>query len=308
MLYLRYLVAENAMMVWVVDYKDLQVFQSVATTLHLGRVSQQLHMSASTLSRRLSKIEQEVGACLIDRGVSPWQLTPAGELFRQYVEQTLSSWQQLRRNVSQHISDLAGSLTLYCSVTASYSVLADVLSRFREQYPRVDLRVHTGDAAESIARVEAGDADVVIAARPESLAAHLTFKTIAHSPLLFVAPKSINSVAALHHTPIDWSQVPMVLSEQGLARTRVNQWFQGQGIEPHVYAQVSGNEAIVSMVALGVGVGVVPELVLRNSPMGNRVRIMPIQPELEPFAIGLCARAERLSDPLVHALWKTAAL
>lgn len=290
------------------DYKDLRVFLSICSLQHLGRAGQQLHMSPSTLSRRLARMEEEAGAKLIDRDSSPLQLTAAGELFRQHAEQTLLSWQQLRTAVGTDISDLSGQLTLFCSVTASYSFLADLLSRFREKYPLVDLRIHTGDAAESIARVESGDADVVIAARPEQLPADLTFKAMASSPLLFIAPRMPTSVVGLNQAEIDWASVPMVLSESGLARTRVTRWFVARGIRPHIYAQVSGNEAIVSMVALGVGAGVVPEVVLRNSPMHSRVRVLNVQPELEPFAIGLCARTQRLQEPLLQALWKTAML
>lgn len=288
------------------DYKDLQVFLSISTLQHLGKASLQLHMSASTLSRRLARMEEEAGAQLVTRDTTPLQLTAAGELFRQHAEQTLLGWQQLRSAVGTQVSDLSGSLTLYCSVTASYSFLADLLSRFREKYPKVDLRIHTGDAAESIARVESGEADVVIAARPEQLPPELTFKAMASSPLLFIAPRMPGALLPLNQSDVDWSTVPMVLSESGLGRTRVNRWFETRGIRPHIYAQVSGNEAIVSMVALGVGVGVVPELVLRNSPMASRVRVLNVQPELEPFAIGLCSRSQRLHEPLLQALWQTA--
>lgn len=290
------------------DYKDLQVFLSVSELLHLGRASVQLHMSPSTLSRRLTRMEEEAGAQLFIRDTTPIQLTAAGERFRQHAEQTLLSWKQLHNALSTQVSDLSGKLTLYCSVTASYSFLADLLSRFREQYPNVDLRIHTGDAAESIPRVISGEADVVIAARPDQLPNELTFKAIAQSPLLFIAPRSPGAVLELNRETVDWSLVPMVLSETGLARTRVNRWFETRNIVPHIYAQVSGHEAIVSMVALGVGVGVVPELVLRNSPMASRVRILSVQPELEPFSIGLCALNQRLHEPLLQALWKTAVI
>ena len=290
------------------DYKDLHIFLSVSNILHLGKASTQLHMSASTLSRRISRMEEEVGAQLFVRDSSPIRITQAGEQFRQHAEHTLLAWQQLRKAVSTQVSDLTGQLTLYCSVTASYSFLADLLSRFREQYPKVDLRIHTGDAAESISRVLSKEADVVIAARPEQLPQELVFKAMASTPLLFIAPKSLNVVPEVRSSTIDWSNVPMVLSETGLARTRVNNWFQAKDIRPHIYAQVTGNEAIVSMVALGVGVGVVPELVLRNSPLAGRVRILNAQPELEPFSIGLCTRSQRLSEPLLQALWKTAAI
>ncbi len=290
------------------DYKDLRIFLSVSNVLHLGKASAQLHMSASTLSRRISRMEEEVGAQLFVRDSSPIQITQAGEQFRQHAEHTLLAWQQLRKSVSTQVSDLSGQLTLYCSVTASYSFLADLLSRFREQYPKVDLRIHTGDAAESISRVLSREADVVIAARPEQLPQELIFKAMASTPLLFIAPRSLSVVPEVSGNNIDWSSVPMVLSETGLARTRVNNWFQAKDIQPHIYAQVTGNEAIVSMVALGVGVGIVPELVLRNSPLAGRVRILNVQPELESFSIGLCTQSQRLSEPLLQALWKTAAI
>lgn len=96
----------------------------------------------------------------------------------------------------------------------------------------------------------------------------------------------------------------MILSESGLARTRVDLWFKQMGLKPNVYAQVSGHEAIVAMVALGFGVGVVPDLVLSNSPMTEKVRILVVRPELEPFSVGLCVVNQHLSNPMVQAFWQ----
>lgn len=95
----------------------------------------------------------------------------------------------------------------------------------------------------------------------------------------------------------------MILSETGLARKRVNSWFRARSITPEIYAQVSGNEAIVSMVSLGFGVGVVPSLVVENSPRQVNVRVLHIEPELEPFSIGICSLRRRLADPLISAFW-----
>jgi LysR family positive regulator for ilvC len=145
----------------------------------------------------------------------------------------------------------------------------------------------------------------VIAARPDHLAANLTFKTITPAPLLFIAPVSNQAVPELLEEDIHWNKVPLVLSETGLARTRVDRWFKQKRLKQNIYAQVSGHEAIVSMVSLGCGVGVVPDLVLKNSPLMNKVRILDVQPELEPFAVGLCAQSKRLHEPLISALWQT---
>lgn len=288
------------------NYRDLQMFLTLTSIGNMGRAAEQLYMSPSTLSRRLAAMEREIGVTLVDRDSQPLMLTEAGRRFSQYAEQTLYGWDALRQALNPEISELSGSLTLFCSVTASFSVLPEIVARFRERYPAVDLRILTGDAEESIPRVENGDADLVIAARPEQLPTGLTFKALLNSPLLFIVPRHASAVPGLRPGEPDWSSTPMILSATGLARARIDRWFVSKNIRPNVYAQVAGNEAIVSMVALGVGIGVVPELVLRSSPAAGRVRILPVEPELEPFQIGLCVQTPCLDNPLIQAFWKTA--
>lgn len=290
------------------EYKDLALFIELVESANLNKASQQSHLSPSALSRRLKKMEQQVGSRLLLRDSSPWQLTEAGVAFKQHAEQVLELWRQLEQNVRQHSPQLKGELSIYCSVTASYSFLSDLLSHFRAAHPEVAIHVRTGDAAESIPLVQSGQVDVVVAARPDKLPASLTFKSLMPAPLLFIAPKDLSSVPALL-TPAaewDWSQVPIILAETGLARTRVDRWFRQKRTQPNVYAQVSGHEAIVSMVSLGCGVGVVPDLVLNNSPMVNNIQVLDVQPELEPFAVGLCVASKRLQDPVISALWQYA--
>jgi LysR family positive regulator for ilvC len=74
-------------------------------------------------------------------------------------------------------------------------------------------------------------------------------------------------------------------------------------INPRIYAQVAGNEAIVSMVCLGLGVGVVPKIVLENSPMADRILVWDVLPKLEPYDVGLFALEKKLKNPLVSAFW-----
>jgi len=66
---------------------------------------------------------------------------------------------------------------------------------------------------------------------------------------------------------------------------------------------VAGNEAIVSMVSLGLGVGVVPKIVLDNSPHAQRVRVLDVDPVLEPYDLGLFTLKRHLRNPLVAAFW-----
>ena len=96
----------------------------------------------------------------------------------------------------------------------------------------------------------------------------------------------------------------MILSERGLARERADRWFRDVGVSPNIYAQVAGNEAIVSMVSLGFGVGVVPQIVLDNSPLADRVETIDIRPGLAPYEVGLVTPEKKLASPLISAFWQ----
>src|SRR5690625_7233193 len=96
----------------------------------------------------------------------------------------------------------------------------------------------------------------------------------------------------------------MIISAEGLARERFDQWCRQQNLQPNIYAEVKGNEAIVSMVSLGFGVGLVPKIVLNNSPRADRVELLPEQPDLGPFETGICVLKKRLQSTIIDVTWQ----
>lgn len=288
------------------DDRSLRACLSLADTLHYGRASRACHMSPSTLSRIISGLEEELGVRLFERDNRSVSLTPAGERLRAWARGTLEEWEALRAGLAADSDELTGEISIYCSVTASYSFLYDPVAEFRRRHRRVRITVHTGDPEQAVARVRAGDEDLAIGARPERLPAALAFESMAVSPLVFIASREdpdVDRFLKPRMRPADWALVPMILPERGLARERVERWFRDKGIRPQVLAQAAGNEAIVSMVGLGGGVGVVPLIVLENSPLAGRVRQVAARPALAPFEVGLFARRKRLGDRLVRAFW-----
>ncbi|HZX23816.1 MAG TPA: HTH-type transcriptional activator IlvY [Woeseiaceae bacterium] len=288
------------------DDRSLRACLSLADTLHYGRASGACHMSPSTLSRIISGLEEELGVRLFERDNRSVSLTQAGERFRAWARGTLEEWEALRAGLAADSDELAGEISIYCSVTASYSFLYDPVAEFRRRHRRVRITVHTGDPEQAVARVRAGEEDLAIGARPRRLPATLAFEPIAVSPLVFIASREdpdVDRFLRPRMRPADWAAVPMILPERGLARERVERWFRDKGIRPQVLAQAAGNEAIVSMVGLGGGVGVVPLIVLENSPLAGRVRQVAARPALAPFEVGLFARRKRLGDRLVRAFW-----
>ncbi len=285
------------------EFRQLQQYVTLAETLHFGRAAEQSHISASALSRSIRQLEEQVGVTLFDRDNRSVALTRQGETFLDYARDALAQWDVLRHRLQEEAGELQGEVRMYCSVTASYSFLFELLSRLREEHPRIEIKLHTGDPENAIPNVLSGEEDIAIGARPEVMPAGLEFKPIARSPLVFIAATQSFSELGGRPDPAQWAATPMIVSERGLARSRVDRWFAGLGIQPNIYAQVAGNEAIVSMVSLDFGVGVVPQIVLDNSPLAERVRVLNIRPALEPYEVGLFTPAKKLRSPLIAAFW-----
>jgi LysR family positive regulator for ilvC len=289
-----------------VDTRSLRHFLNLADSLHFGRASEAGHVSPSALSRGIRRLEQEVGATLFERNNRSVSLTHAGRLFLDYAREALGDWEAIRGTLMEASGELHGEISMFCSVTASYSFLFDILTRFRGDHPRIEIKLHTGDPEEAVGRVLAGDEDISIGAHPGSLPKGLAFRPITVSPLVFIGARDARRRKMdTNGQPgaSAWSQTPMILPERGLARSRADEWFRKLGATPAIYAQVAGNEAIVSMVSLGFGVGVVPQIVLDNSPLANTVRVLDVRPELAHYEVGLFALEKRLTSPLISAFW-----
>src|SRR5210317_1489273 len=196
------------------DVRSLKQFVKLADSLHFGRASEACHVSPSALSRSIQRLEEELGVALFERNNRSVSLTHAGRLFLGYARDALGDWDAIRNTLMEASGELHGEVSMFCSVTASYSFLFDILARFRRNHPRIEIKLHTGDPEEAVTRVLAGAEDISIGARPAALPRGLAFRLIAISPLVFIAAKSGQRQG--WETPArpqasDWAGRPMIL-------------------------------------------------------------------------------------------------
>ncbi|MGC6389305.1 HTH-type transcriptional activator IlvY [Ewingella sp. S1.OA.A_B6] len=290
------------------DLRDLKLFLHLAESRHFGRSSKAMHVSPSTLSRQIQRLEEELGQPLFQRDNRTVQLTSAGEQLRNFAQQTLLQYQQLCHSLGQHGPTLSGELRLFCSVTAAYSHLPPILDRFRAQHPLVEIKLTTGDAADAVEKVQSAEADLGIAGHPETLPSSVDFTKIGEIPMILIAPSLPCAVRnQISEAAPDWSQIPFILPEHGPARKRIDIWFKRNRLtNPLIYATVSGHEAIVSMVALGCGIALLPDVVLENSPepVRNRITVLDNVTLGAPLELGVCVQKKRLNEPLIDAFWQ----
>lgn len=288
------------------NIKSLQLFIHLCESKSFAKTAAAMHISPSALSRQIQKLEEETNQQLFVRDNRSVELTTQGKKLMPVALKILSEWQQYQNHIKGTEGELKGEIRLFCSVTASYSHLPELISDFRLQHPFIEFKLSTGDPAQAIDKILADEADIAISAKSEQMPNKIAFETISEIPLSVIAPVGVSSFAEeLQKEQPDWSIIPFILPEAGTARDRANTWLKKMKIKPNIYAQTSGHEAIVSMVALGCGVGIAPDVVINNSPVRekiNRLKVLPIK----PFELGVCCTKSQLENPLVKAFWKVA--
>lgn len=280
------------------NLKEIKIFQHLARSLHFGKTANAHHLSPSALSRTVQRLEQDCGCALLVRNNRSVRLTDAGQKVLQFADKCLLDWQSLKHDLDRNSQILQGSIRIYCSVTASFSHLPGLLEQFHVNFPQVQTHVQTGDPGLSIERVLKQEVDAAIAVKTSDFSTELNFSLLDTIPLVMIAPAHSS---LKHLDAIDWSSQPVILPDVGPSKRRVNAWFDKRGITPNVYASIGGNEAIVSMVALGCGVAIVPDIVVENSFARHKVHQLPLD-DIEPFKLGICVLSRRCNEPIVEAL------
>lgn len=284
--------------------EHLNAFLRLADRLHFGQASTDCHLSRSAFTRMIQRVEEEAGQKLFHRNQREVLLTQAGRKFQSYARSALQEWESIREELSGEEGP-GGILSIYSSVTAVYQLLPELLERYRDRYPAVQLALRTGAEEEAVPQVMTGEIDLAVAALPDRRPGKLEFLPLRQTALVFIGPRGLEGIPFQRKT-FDLENATLVLPSSGLSRRRVDALLTSRAARPQITTEVSGNEAIIAMVRLGCGVGVVPELVLEKSPFRDEVEVIKRAPDLAPYEVGLCSTKKSLERPAVAALWELA--
>ena len=121
---------------------------------------------------------------------------------------------------------------------------------------------------------------------------------------MMVAPASECEVSRLvGELRVPWERVPVVLPTLGAGRTAIERFFRRRRAKPLVYGEMPGNEAILSLVSLGCGVGVVPKIVMEKSPLRPALRALDLDEDWGELEVGVCAEKTKARHAIVRAFF-----
>lgn len=274
------------------NFYELKAYVCLSEHLHFAKTAEEINISPSALSRIITRLEEEAGTILINRNNRQVELTPNGKLFAEFAKETLEKKSDLESSFSGEKNKISGTLHVYASVTACYTILPHFIKKLSTKYPGIQLAVETGDPASAISAIKEGRAALAVAAIPEDGLSYLETINLKTTPLIFAA--SVDSpFTELDGSPQDIiSSTPLILPKTGLARRRFDQWTKSRNVKPIIAAETEGNEAILALAQLGLGIGLVPQIVLESGRYDNDFVIHTARNIMGYYNVGFIRRAE----------------
>lgn len=244
--------------------RQLQYFLAIAETGSVSRAAAQISTSQSTITEAMKDLEADLGVKLLERQARGLGLTHKGQLFRRHAERIWQDVVDARGALANVAPEVTGRLALgVTSLVAGY-VLSDLLARFSRAFPGVcvDLVEDGHDYLEHL--LLNGEIDLALVTmsglrNPESLAAD---ELEAYRYRLWVA--SGHLLADRDQVDLTMiSEFPQIALSIDEIEEPVDHLWRGSGLRPHIAFRSRSVEAVRSLVAGGVGVAILPDLVFR---------------------------------------------
>ncbi|MDO9403826.1 MAG: LysR family transcriptional regulator [Polaromonas sp.] len=272
------------------EFRHLRYFLVLAEELHFGRAARRLAMSQPPLSLNIQQLEASVGARLFIRNSKSVQLTAAGRAFVPAARALLDQAAQAASHARDVGEGMAGSLTIGFAGTLLYSGLPQIIERFQAQHPQLRLMLRELSSSEQLVELAHDRLDLgfvhttrVPAELSQVLVASQSF--VACLPATHrLARKRALSLAALQGEP--FAVVSRTVSPD--YHERILAICSAAGFDPEIRYELQHWLSVVSLVAQGMGVALVPAALRQSAIVG--AAFVPLDTATPPYE--------------THGLWK----
>jgi DNA-binding transcriptional LysR family regulator len=267
-----------------VELRQLEHFVAAAEERHFTRAARRLHIVQSGLSASIRALERELGAALFVRSTRRVELTQAGLALLPEARRTLAAVAAAGDAVAAVQGLLRGTLAVGTMQILPPAVdLVAVLGRFHAEHPGVELRLRQAGTGTLLEEVAAGALDLALVAPVGRTPRGLVVRRLASDPLL-VACAPAHPLASRGQLDLaDLAGEPFVdfQPDWGL-RMLVDQQLAAAGLDRHTALEVNDLPTLLELVAHGLGVALVPEVVTGHPA---EVRYLPLRPPAPTFGV-----------------------
>lgn len=242
------------------ELHHLRYFVAVAREGSFTKAAQLHHMAQPSLSQQIRRLEEQLGAPLFDRTGGRVRLTPVGEALLPRAERILADVEAASREVQEFLGLRRGQVVVGTTPITGSHILPPVLAEFRRQYAEVSIILREEPTAVLLELARRGDADVCIVTLPSSDPDLEVVPLITEDLLLAVPPghpladAGAVPLAAVADEPLIFLKVGMGFRDVAMAACAA------AGFQPRVVFESSHMETVQSLVAVGMGLALVPRM------------------------------------------------
>jgi LysR family hydrogen peroxide-inducible transcriptional activator len=285
------------------DIPQLRSFLAAAEAASISRAAERLGLAQPTLSQHLGRLETSLGVRLFDRLGRGVALTDAGKALLPRARRILAELRDAELNLKREAEQGAGSVSIGAIPTMAPYLLPPALKKVVKDGEEVFLReALTGQLVEALLDNEL---DVAITSTP-LLHDHLEVDVIGHEELLAVVPASHPLAAKATVSWADLDHQPVVsLSEMHCLGQQIRGFCTAKNIGPRVACSTTQLGTIFELVALGLGVSLVPEMAAAHQHVRSCrfLRLASAKPVRQIAAAYRKGRTHpRLGQRLIHAV------
>jgi DNA-binding transcriptional LysR family regulator len=300
------------------DLHRLRLLQEFAARGSIAKTAAVLGYTPSAVSQQLAALEREAGTALLDRSARRAELTDAGRRLAGHAERILAMVEEAETDLSAQAAEPAGRVVVTAFASAAVA-FAPALARSLRTHPQLTLVLRQSQARDGLRQVRSGEVDVAIvddwtsrlAQEIETGGSILTCYHLLRDQLVLVVPRAHPAgdpavpvdLRALRHEP--WLAAPA--GEP--SRQAVDRLLAAVGVTPPVLSEFEGMSTMVSLVARGIGIAILPRMAVAAAERRVAVRPLPHGLDLarDVYAVARTASVRRPTVAVIVTALRDAA-
>jgi DNA-binding transcriptional LysR family regulator len=291
----------------------LRQMRYFAIAADMGRISQaavELHISQSAVTTAIRELEEELGVALLRRHASGVSLTLDGSRFLEHARHVLSAVAEATRATRGRMAAVEGKINVRVSYTIAGYFLPPLLARFRRICPGVEIALQQAERSNIERDIVSGEADMgVLIVNNIGRHQKIASQTFVRSPrrlwLGVDHPLLAKPAVGLR----DISSEPYVMLTVDEAEKTTMKYWRRARLSPHVSFRTSALESVRGMVAAGLGVTILADIVYRAwSLEGRRIEVRDVIEPVPSLDVGVTWRRGKALSQAADAFRKFLAL
>jgi DNA-binding transcriptional LysR family regulator len=259
------------------ELRQLRTFVAVAELQHFARAASLCNLSQPAVSHQIARLEEEVGAKLLNRAARRVSLTVAGEVFLEEARRILGAVDRAHERMQEVARGAVGRIRLGATPTPGLYLLPPLLAKYRGEHESYDLRFEIGPIHTIAERVARNDLDMAIVAGVLP-SGELQARSLSEDELSIIAAPNSPLMLARTLKPNQLEAETWILREEGSdTRRQTATWWHRHRLAPNRTMTFDNPDAVKRAVMASLGIAMVSRLTVADDLASRRLAVVPVK-------------------------------